>query len=145
MNAIERDIAGDQFRRDWASHSGDWAFGVANFLQSGRQHEISADEILRTQVYARSTPREKDALRWFVAQSDARPVPPTEEDHRRLVERDTLVIQYADQTVPLGRGRLVEPLAKVPAAVERARAVDANLFGKNVFPEPEIFGWVFKR
>ena len=132
--------AGDHERREWAEHSGDWAFGVLRFLQGRRQNEISLAEVLTTQTYTRSTQREKDALRFVAAQSEQRHLV-SDEDRRRLIERDSFLIKFVDGET-LGHSDWVTQIQAIPAGVVRAQAVDAAMF-KTTFPSPVLFRWIW--
>jgi hypothetical protein len=132
---------GEQFRREWAEHSGDWSFQVLKFLQGRRVNEVNASEIITTQTYARSLQPEKDALRWVAEQAEQlRPL--SAEDRRRLIERDDFLMRWVDGKT-LGHADWVSEIQNIPAAVRRAQEVDAALF-RNAYPSVRLFGWIWK-
>jgi hypothetical protein len=133
--------AGDKFHREWAEHSGDWSFQILKFLQGRRVNEVNAAEIITTQTYARSLQPEKEALRWVAEQAEQlRPL--SEEDRRRLIERDAFLLNWVDGKT-LGHADWVAEIQNIPAAVRRAQDVDAALF-PNTFPSRHLFGWHWK-
>ena len=68
VEQFEELSAEDRFRSDWATVGADWSWQILRFLQGRRSNEIALAEIETTQLYARSTQREKDALRFVTAQ-----------------------------------------------------------------------------
>ncbi len=134
--------AGDRERREWAEAGGDWAWQVLKFLQGRRAQEVSLAEVLTTQTYARSTQREKDALRFVSSQSEQiRPI--SDEDRRRLIERDDFLMLYVEGKT-LGHHNWVTELQAIPVGVQRAQAVDAAMFQKT-FQEPVLFRRIWGR
>jgi len=134
--------AEDRERREWAENSGDYAFGVLRFLQGRRQNEISLAEVLTTQTYMRSTQREKDALRFVAAQSEQRHLV-SDEDRRRLIERDSFLIKFVAGE-HLGHQDWVTELQAIPAGVARAQAVDAAMF-QTTYRAPILFRGIWGR
>lgn len=131
----------EKYRREWAEHSGDWAFQVLNFLKGRRVNEVNVAEIITTQTYARSLQREKDALRYVAEQAENRRALLVE-DRRRLIERDDFLIRWVDGET-LGHSDWVRELSGIPLAVKRAQEVDAALF-PNTYPSVKLFGWIFR-
>jgi hypothetical protein len=136
------ETAEDRTRRLWAENGGDWAWQVLKFLQGRRKNEISLAEALTTQTYARSTQRERDALRFVAAQGELK-YPPSDEDRRRLTERDDFLMRWVEGQT-LGHQNWVNEIQGIPAAVQRAQAVDAALFHKT-FKSLILFRWVWGR
>jgi hypothetical protein len=134
---------GDKFRREWAENSGDISFQICKFLQGRRVNEVTEVEILHTQTFKRSTPEEQSALLWVAKQAENYN-PLSEEDKRRLIERDDFLMRWKDGTT-LGHADWVSEIKNIPAAVQRAQEVDAKLF-PNTFPAPAgLFSWIWKR
>ena len=132
----------DKTRRLWAEHSGDYAFGVLRWLQGPRAMEVSLAEILTTKVYARSNQRERDALR-FVSEQTIQASPLTPADARVLVDRDTFLMEYADNR-QVGHADWILELEIVRIGIADAQKFDAAMFPKT-FSQPKLFGWVFGR
>src|ERR1700674_4903871 len=116
------ETADEKFRREWNKAGADWAFWLLKFLQGFRRNEISLSEIVRTQTYAHSTPREKDALK-FIAEQSEQHTPLSDEDRRMLIERDDFLVRHVARET-LGHADWVAEIQGIPAAVARAQAVD---------------------
>jgi len=132
--------AGDRERREWAEAGGDWAWQVLKFLQGRRAQEVSLAEVLTTQTYTRSTQREKDALRFVAAQSEQRHLV-SDEDRRRLIERDSFLIKFVDGET-LGHNDWVTEIRNIPVGVQRAQECDKAMFPKT-FHQPILFRWIW--
>ena len=137
---IAATLEADNFRRTWAANSADWSWQVLKFLQGRRRNEISLAEIVTTETYARSTPQEKDSLK-FVASQAQLLAPISEEDTRRLIERDDFLIGFVEGQT-LGLSNWVAEINKIPMAVQHAQETDAALFG-TTYPAPKLFGWIW--
>jgi len=134
--------AGEQFRQEWAAHSGDWAFHVLAFLSGRRQNEVTLDEILQTETFARSTPEEQSSLKFVAAQAE--PLHPlSEEDSRRLKERDMFLMDFADRKL-LGHEDLANQIRNIPVAVAERQKFDRFYFSK-VYESPKLFSWIWTR
>src|SRR5882757_1158330 len=90
---VEVETADEKLRREWADKSGDWAWQVLKFLQGHRKIEISLTEIVTPHTDARSTQREKDSLRFVAAQAEQYRSP-SDENRRRLIERDDFLMKF---------------------------------------------------
>jgi len=136
--------AGDRLRREWAEHSGTYAWAVLKALQGPyRSREISLSELLTTKLYARATQREKTSLRWIAEQSDLPLELLSENDRNQLAEMDEFICAFADGTAPIGHADRVQGIRGIAATIARAQAVDAGLFPKQ-FPEKILFRWIWR-
>jgi hypothetical protein len=132
--------AEETFRREWATAGADWGFQIMQFLQGRRVNEISLAEIEQTKTFARSSDKEKSALR-FIAMQSEQWAPLSEEDVRRLIETDEWLMQYAAGET-LGHAHWVAAIKGIPFAVARAHEADANLFPKT-YQAPILFEWIW--
>jgi hypothetical protein len=140
VNPILGESAEETFRREWAEAGADWGFQIMQFLQGRRVNEIALSEIEQTTIFARSSEKEKSALRFIAMQSEPH-VSLDGEDERRLIEKDEWLQQYAAGDT-LGHNDWAAAVKAIPFKVARAHEVDANLFPKT-YHEDELFGWVW--
>jgi len=131
-----------RMRREWAENSGDFAWQIIKFLQGKRSNEVSLIEVEQTETYKRSSELEQSALRFVASQAEQRHAV-SDEDRRRLIERDNFLMRYADGQT-LGHQDWVTEIRNIPIAVRHAQEVDAHLFPKT-FVSPTIFRWVWER
>ena len=132
----------DKFRREWAENGADYSWQVLKFLQGRRINEVSLAEIERTKTFARATELEKSSLRFVASQAEQRN-PFSYDDLIRLRERDDFLMRFTENKT-LGHMDWISEIQNIPAAVRRAKEIDANLF-RNSYPSPpSLFDWIWK-
>jgi hypothetical protein len=125
----------------WALAGCDWAYFLAEFLRGRRRLDIQPAEIVKTQLYQRSSEAEQRAL--CLVCETGKEINPLREDERRLRIRDQFLMNYVDGH-NLGHADLVKELTSIPAKVAERDHFDRAMFAR-VYDSPRLFDWIWER